>query len=227
MKRWRVFPRRICLACLMLAACAIDAVGGASYWWVMAFRMSTGSRYVQFAASAGQCRVLYARAPLQAEMIGAQRHRLDRRTDPPELSRLWPEGDWFRRGVSLEVEDLDDGSLVWSGPLHGTGDYQLRSEIAVPWVVTVQSGYRSDSTEMSYGLLAFREPVYFISMHALWLCLGLSAWPIGAAVRWFRRCRHLPGHCVTCGYDLRAHKPGDRCPECGSSVSVAGAQAEA
>jgi hypothetical protein len=25
--------------------------------------------------------------------------------------------------------------------------------------------------------------------------------------------------CVKCGYDLRAHKPGDRCPECGTRNS--------
>ena len=25
-------------------------------------------------------------------------------------------------------------------------------------------------------------------------------------------------HCRKCNYDLRAHKPGDRCPECGTTV---------
>ncbi len=33
-----------------------------------------------------------------------------------------------------------------------------------------------------------------------------------------RRHRHRLAHglCLKCGYDLRAHKPGDRCPECGT-----------
>ena len=32
------------------------------------------------------------------------------------------------------------------------------------------------------------------------------------------RVRH--GLCPTCSYDLRAHKPGDKCPECGTSIAV-------
>lgn len=32
------------------------------------------------------------------------------------------------------------------------------------------------------------------------------------------RRRRTRGLCEACGYDLRAHKPGDRCPECGTPV---------
>jgi predicted RNA-binding Zn-ribbon protein involved in translation (DUF1610 family) len=31
--------------------------------------------------------------------------------------------------------------------------------------------------------------------------------------------------CATCGYDLRAHKPGDKCPECGTVIARAVAAA--
>jgi len=38
----------------------------------------------------------------------------------------------------------------------------------------------------------------------------------------YRRLRpresELPGHCRKCGYDLRAHKAGEKCPECGTVV---------
>ena len=33
-----------------------------------------------------------------------------------------------------------------------------------------------------------------------------------------RRRRSRRNCCLECGYDLRAHKPGDRCPECGTVV---------
>jgi hypothetical protein len=39
-----------------------------------------------------------------------------------------------------------------------------------------------------------------------------------------RRYRAEHGLCVACGYDLRAHRPGQKCPECGTQVpAVAGA----
>jgi rubrerythrin len=38
-----------------------------------------------------------------------------------------------------------------------------------------------------------------------------------------RRARMDPGKqpCPTCGFDLRAHSPGDKCPECGTPKSDA------
>ncbi|MCL2639391.1 MAG: hypothetical protein FWD53_00950 [Phycisphaerales bacterium] len=30
--------------------------------------------------------------------------------------------------------------------------------------------------------------------------------------------RWKTNHCIACGYDLRAHKPGDKCPECGTLI---------
>jgi hypothetical protein len=45
---------------------------------------------------------------------------------------------------------------------------------------------------------------------------AVAAWGIKL---WRRRKRTpFPGLCPMCSYDLRAHKPGDRCPECGTAV---------
>ena len=38
-------------------------------------------------------------------------------------------------------------------------------------------------------------------------------------LRRYRRLRVLKtAHCASCGYDLRAHAPGEKCPECGTPV---------
>jgi hypothetical protein len=51
-----------------------------------------------------------------------------------------------------------------------------------------------------------------------WFLALLTAFP---AARWTwsaitRRWRANQGRCTACGYDLRAHREGERCPECGA-----------
>jgi len=52
----------------------------------------------------------------------------------------------------------------------------------------------------------------------LWYFIGLTS--IVPLVWWVRRYAEcLPeGLCSRCGYDLRAHKPGGKCPECGLPI---------
>jgi hypothetical protein len=50
------------------------------------------------------------------------------------------------------------------------------------------------------------------------LCLGLYAFfPAALAVLLTHR-RLEPGLCPSCSYDLRAHQPGQKCPECGTLI---------
>ena len=56
-----------------------------------------------------------------------------------------------------------------------------------------------------------------------YLALLYSILPLLAFVS-IRRRRKLVrdarlGLCPTCGYNLRVHKPGDKCPECGTPVA--------
>jgi hypothetical protein len=54
--------------------------------------------------------------------------------------------------------------------------------------------------------------------------LALVGLPLPIAWIWGRRrheARALRGLCLTCGYDLRAHRPGEKCPECGTPVAAA------
>jgi hypothetical protein len=40
------------------------------------------------------------------------------------------------------------------------------------------------------------------------------------SLRIIRKHRLKPGHCIECGYDLRAHAAGQKCPECGKVIEA-------
>ena len=65
----------------------------------------------------------------------------------------------------------------------------------------------------------FRQFVVRYWFLTLLFALGAAFW---WGLLWRRRspARRM-GLCCTCGYDLRSHKPGDLCPECGTLVPAA------
>ena len=54
---------------------------------------------------------------------------------------------------------------------------------------------------------------------ALWL-LSATLTAIFFRSYFHDRRRHQPGHCPQCSYDVRAHHPGRKCPECGSPIPL-------
>jgi hypothetical protein len=51
----------------------------------------------------------------------------------------------------------------------------------------------------------------------------LPGWRAG---RWIvRRKKRAPQGCAGCGYDLRMHKAGEKCPECGKEIAAPAAMA--
>lgn len=56
-------------------------------------------------------------------------------------------------------------------------------------------------------------PIWSLSV----LSACLLAYETARGLRYYRRLD--TGACPTCGYDIRAHKPGDKCPECGIVIA--------
>ncbi len=52
-----------------------------------------------------------------------------------------------------------------------------------------------------------------------WVLMLVFGIPYLAIIWWPRRRSPLPGHCVSCGYDLTGNVSG-RCPECGRILDL-------
>ncbi len=101
---------------------------------------------------------------------------------------FWP----FHRSVDRITAD---GSL-WSGTWLG--------------FLYEQTHRRTPTIAIDY--IDVRIPYWFLAF----VMIVLPVWKIAKYVR--RRRKRDAGACLTCGYDLRAHRPGDKCPECGTPV---------
>jgi hypothetical protein len=82
--------------------------------------------------------------------------------------------------------------------------------------------YHIGTLGVSYfdGVAYNERTVTFILTTPGWLLtLLLGAVPMAwASHRWRHSRRTRAGRCTNCGYDLRAHAAGGRCPECGAAV---------
>jgi hypothetical protein len=128
----------------------------------------------------------------------------------------WPM--WARSVFRTDYVGLSDS--VWHGIQlrsgHATIGFGVDPRIRPP-VRWHHSSQPIQGARPWFGTPVFSGgPFGVIVLVPYWVVLTLTAaCPTAWLVRRRRR-RLARGLCPTCGYDLRAHAPGERCPECGT-----------
>jgi hypothetical protein len=107
------------------------------------------------------------------------------------------------------------GDLVWI--LRGTTNPPYQPDDPI------QLGYTPPPFMLSNGLgfwwfKSSSAGGYTLVGIPYWSLVVCTAVPplVGLARTWRRTRRRRAGLCAECGYDLRAHAKGERCPECGT-----------
>jgi hypothetical protein len=75
-----------------------------------------------------------------------------------------------------------------------------------------------DSLGPEHPLSITRLGLRLGGIFAIAVCFVIAG--IGTFRAWRATTRLRKGLCLRCGYDLRAHRGGDRCPECGSPLAA-------
>ena len=131
--------------------------------------------------------------------------------------------------VNLSVGRLSEGQLLFSASVGGYGVLpRLRDRLNIQWHCSddetgteargrVWPGFWWSLARDSDGK-AFRDIEIWLGYVLIVTAICPATW----VFLWWRRSRRSrPGHCSSCGYDLRAST--GECPECGAAIEVDGA----
>jgi hypothetical protein len=140
---------------------------------------------------------------------------------------IWYDDSWVLPTPDYSRVTTRDGTVYiswvdnWSHPQTPPG--VIRRFAGVEWHdswIYVSSSYHRRRTTVSYssgsGMIVPGKTFSF----PIWPLIALaSLWPAMVVVQRVRMAKQFrPGHCPTCGYDLRATP--HRCPECGTTLGV-------
>ena len=103
------------------------------------------------------------------------------------------------------------------------GTPELRSEaLGVPRSVSITQLVLPTFKRTPSRMRWVHRSDWVLRLPALWTIVPMAVFIVWV-YKGIRQRRNaaalLHVHCTNCGYDLRAHKPGDKCPECGKAMA--------
>jgi hypothetical protein len=210
---------------------SLSPLQGEDFWRV------DGGRYDIIAKNAGNSRIEIVGFPLTSDFGPWFIFRFSFWLPIDLALAIWIFALWFfvrsrprlasRRSLGMTMlGGLAAGSLLmlmltanfWVSPPSGSLQVvnALGSETVLDFGVVEYDDYWSDS-RLGHFLGTAGQPLHFNgSSIPLWLAIVITGAPpiLWIIMRAIRRRKFAPGHCVRCGYDLRATPA--RCPECGA-----------
>jgi hypothetical protein len=130
-------------------------------------------------------------------------------------------GDLIVLRFSEIPRDMEVPAPTFSSVPLGQANYEW-AMIREMWVFDVHVGdavwTRVESGPVQGG--AFKGWMVSVPLRYIAFVFAIppSVWAIVLLRRVRSWMRPVPGHCAKCGYDLRSHAKGERCPECGTPV---------
>jgi hypothetical protein len=209
---WRLLTNSVMWACLIYAVESApfwlrsrhtaDDVVWARFGLVANFGSVQGGLYLQCSSS----------WPAQTPLVRAA---ITPKPDEPDPSRR-EDNFWHRFGCW----DIDD--TLWSRYA-----YNWPPEVRIIGAGTVEDRFpfpwpKTSPFPPSKGIVAACSYLCLILLLLSFPALRLLAYLARRIYRAWQASRDARrGLCAKCSYDLRAHKPGDRCPECGEFIAYA------
>ncbi len=139
---------------------------------------------------------------------------------------LWRAGGWASLSVYpnrgsiaiMRAENTPDHFEFIQEPAAEGRFPRCAARIDLKWTMLGIAYYADPDIHHGWILSEGQRPLPAVEVvMPIWpLVLLLAIFPSLRCYLWFKRRRPAPGHCLKCGYDLRAST--ERCPECGTPI---------